>query len=206
MAAQNHNGTVHSSPTAVAYARSVLELAQERNQVREIGQELSAVRELLVDNPGFREFLDNPGVGANERGAALEKIFKGRVSELVYFTLRVLNEKGRLRLLDQIIAGYDDLLDELFGNVEVDVTSARQLDAEQVAHIGRRVGEILGKTAVVHQYVDDSILGGLVVRVGDQVLDASVRYQLQAVRQRMLETAFRAGEGARTASQGAANH
>src|SRR5690348_12815140 len=181
----------HSSPLAVEYARSLLELANERHQAREIGQELDHLRDVLARDPEFREFLANPGISSVHRGQTIERVFSGRASELLYNFLRVANEKGRLGMLDQIALAYDQLLDEQLGNVEVDVTSAQPLNAEQVAQIGRRISNALGKTAIVHQTVDDSIIGGLVVKVGDRVLDASVRQQLNAMRDQLLSGAQR---------------
>jgi F-type H+-transporting ATPase subunit delta len=184
--------TEHSSPLSVSYARSLLELANERHQAREIGQELEHLRDVMSRDPDFKEFLANPGISSVQRGEAIERVFSGRASELFYNFLRVANEKGRLGMLDQIASAYDQLLDEQLGNVEVDVTSAQPLNAEQVAQIGRRISDALGKTAIVHQTVDDSIIGGLVVKVGDRVLDASVRQQLNAMRQQLLSGAQRA--------------
>jgi len=178
--------TNHSSPLAVAYARSLLELANERHHAREIGQEIQGLADILAADPNFRDFLANPGIGTAERGAVIERTFKGRLSEMLYNLLRVANEKGRLGILDQIAAAYAHLLDEQLGNVDVEVISAQHLDAEQVAHVGRRVSDLLHKTAIVHQTLDESIIGGLVIKVGDQVLDASIRQQLQSMRQRLL--------------------
>lgn len=175
-----------NNPTAVAYARSILELANEQNQAAEFGQELAAIGELLRQNPSFSEFLADPGIAASERTAALDKLFRGRASPLVMNLLGVLNTRGRLNLLPAVTDAYGVLLDEQLGNIEVDVTVAQKLDSAQLEEVRRRVGEALGKNAVVHQYVDDAIIGGLVLRVEDRLIDASVRSQLEAMRERML--------------------
>ena len=175
-----------TNPTAVAYARSLLELAGERNQADEVGQEMAAARELLEQNPTFAAFVADPGIGAAERTATLERIFRGRASPLVMNFLGVLNNRGRLRLLDAVAQAYNDLLDEQKGNVEVDVTVAQRLDPEQLEQVRQRVSAALGRNAVVHQYVDENIIGGLVLRVEDRLIDASVRYQLEAMREKLL--------------------
>jgi F-type H+-transporting ATPase subunit delta len=175
-----------NSPTVLAYARSMLELGNERKQAEKIGKELAGLREILDENPTFAAFLADPGIGTTERTASLEKIFRDRVSPLVMNFLLVLNDKGRLRLLKQIAEAYAALLDEQQGKVEVDVTVARKLSREQLAEVRERVSQTLGKDAVVHQYVDEDIIGGLVLRVEDKLMDASVRYQLTAMRERML--------------------
>ena len=122
----------------------------------------------------------------------MERVLKGQVSPLMWNFLQVLNQKGRLGLLGQIAAAYDELLDEQLGKVEVDVTVAQRLTDEQLEQVRQRVGEALGKDAVVHQYVDESIIGGLILRVQDRLIDASVRQQLKAIRGHILAAGPRA--------------
>jgi F-type H+-transporting ATPase subunit delta len=181
-----NDSSVHNSPAAVAYARSLLELANERGQAKEVGEEMKAVGQILAENPGFKEFLSNPSVGATERSNTFDKLFKGQASELVYSMIRVANEKGRAGILDEIAAEYTKLLDVQLGNVDVDVTSATELEPDQRETINQRVNGMLGKNANLHHHVDASIIGGLVVRIGDKVLDASVKSQLKSLRERML--------------------
>jgi F-type H+-transporting ATPase subunit delta len=176
----------HSSPTAVAYAQSLLELATEQGQAEQVGQELRGIRQLIDENPVFGEFLRDPGIAESERSAMLEKLFQGRTSPLLWNFLRVLNNKGRLGLLRTLDDTYDELLAERQGRVEVDVIVAQRLTDEQLEEVRRRVGEALGKQAVVHQYVDESIIGGLILRVQDRLIDASVRQQLRAMREQLL--------------------
>ena len=179
----------HASPAALAYAQSLLELANERKQAEPIGQELAAVRQLVEENPSFAEILTNPSVSIDERARLLDKVFRHKASDLVFNTLGVLNRKNRLRLIAQISRGYDDLLDEQLGKVEVDLTVAQKLTPEQLEQARQRVGKALGREAVVHQYVDPDVLGGVVLRVGDKLIDASVRYQLKALKEQLLAAA-----------------
>jgi F-type H+-transporting ATPase subunit delta len=116
----------------------------------------------------------------------LQRIFRGRVSELAYSFLGVMNSHGRLNVLGQVLEAYAELLDKQLGNVEIDVTTAQLLNADEVEQVRQRVSQALGKNAILRQTVDDSIIGGLVIRVGDQVIDASVQQQLRSIRQQML--------------------
>ena len=100
--------------------------------------------------------------------------------------LRLLNVKGRLGLLRQIDQAFDDLLDEQFGKVEVDVTVAQRLSDDELEQVRQTVGAALKRDAVIHQYVDESIIGGLVLRVQDRLIDSSVRAQLAAIKEQML--------------------
>jgi F-type H+-transporting ATPase subunit delta len=147
---------------------------------------MAGIRDVLAEQPSFAAYLADPGIGGTERTATLEKVFKGRVSPLVSNFLGVVNNHGRMRMLGPIAQAFVDLLDEQRGNVEVDVTVAQRLSADQLEQVRQRVSQALGKNAVVHQYVDEDIIGGLVLRVEDRLIDASVKYQLEAMRERLL--------------------
>jgi len=183
--------TTHASPTAVTYARSLLELAQERNLAQPIGAELASLHELLEANPTFRDFLKDPAIGAEERTGVVDRVLRSRVDPLLSNFLGVLGVHGRLGLLDEIAAAYDQLLDEFLGKVEVSVTVANQLTPAELEQVRQRVGSALKKDAVIEQSVDESIIGGLVLRVGDKLIDASVRSQLETMRRQFLAAAPR---------------
>ena len=179
----------HPSPSAVAYAQSVLELANEQKQPEPIGQELASLRQLLDENPQVREVFTNPAVSAEDRQGLIEKAFRGNISPLLYNTIGVLNTHDRLGLLSQIAQAYSDLLDEQLGKIEVDLTVALKLDNDQLEAARKQISQTLGRDAVVHQYVDERIIGGSIIRVGDKLIDASVRYQLAAMKKQLLESA-----------------
>lgn len=173
------------SPTAVAYAKSLLELANESKSAEAVAQELDVLRQLIAENPTFRVYLDDPAIGIIERQQMLSKIFGKHLSKLVLNFLGVVNEHGRLRILQQIIDAHEDLLGEQLGKVDVDVFVAKKLPSDDLEKVRKRVSAALKKDAVVHQYVDESVIGGLVLRVGDKLIDASVRYQLAALKEKL---------------------
>ena len=99
----------------------------------------------------------------------------------------VLNGKGRLGEFCAMTSAFDQLVNERMGRVEVDVmTVDGSLDPDQLALLGEKVKAKLGKEPVFHQYADDSLIGGLVLRVGDQLIDGSVRGQLRRMREELL--------------------
>ena len=174
------------SPLAAAYARSLLELANERGQTEPIGREVADLKQVLDDNPTFRQYLADPGIGHEERNATIDKVFGGQADPLLVNFLKVMSGKNRLRLLPEVCDAFDALLDEQLGKVEVDVTVAHKLGQAELDEVRRKVGKALGRDAVVRQSVDESILGGLILRVGDQLIDGSVRRQLESMRERLL--------------------
>lgn len=184
-----------SSPTidAVArvYAQSLLELAEAAGgdaKIAEIGEELEAVLEVVRGDAMIAEFLRSPIVERNKRGTSLRTVLDGRVSDLLLRFLLVLNDKGRLGRIDDIAAAFDEMLNQRFGRVEVDVyTVDGRLDDAQQSLLAEKVRARLGKEPVFHQYADPSLIGGLVLRVGDQLIDGSVRGRLRGLREAILE-------------------
>jgi F-type H+-transporting ATPase subunit delta len=181
MANDNHN-----SPTAVTYARSLFELAQDGKLADEIGKDLAGIAEVLRTNPTFQAFLRDPGISRVERTRVIDNVLKPKVNPLVANFLGVLNAHGRLGLLEQIASAYSDLQDEASGKIEVDVTTAQKLSADELEQVRMKVSAALKKDAVIHQYVDESIIGGLVLRVEDKLIDASVRSQLETMKRQLL--------------------
>jgi len=174
------------SGAAVQYARALLDLANEKKQAEAMGHELAELAKIIESNKSLGSFLGDPGISAGDRAELLNKVFKGRVSPLVFNVMGVLNSKGRLGLLHSVTQAYQDLLDEQLGKVEVDVIVAHRLDASALEQVRQRISQALKKDAVVHQYVDEKIIGGIVVRVDDKLIDASVKSQLEAMKRQLL--------------------
>jgi F-type H+-transporting ATPase subunit delta len=194
--------TTSETVDAVArvYAQSLLELADAAGgdeKIVETGGELGVIAEMIRDDSEVAEFLRSPIVDSEKRAESLRRIFEGRVSDLVLRFMLVLNGKGRLGEFGSMASGYDQLVNERMGRVEVDVmTVDGALAPDQLALLGEKVKAKLGQEPVFHQYADESLIGGLVLRVGDQLIDGSVRGQLRRMREELLaagSTRVRAG-------------
>jgi len=184
--------TTSETVDAVArvYAQSLMELADAAGgdeKIVETGGELGAITEMIRGDAEVAEFLRSPIIDSEKRAEALRRIFEGRVSDLVLRFMLVLNGKGRLGEFGAMTSAFDQLVNERMGRVEVDVmTVDGSLDPDQLALLGEKVKAKLGKEPVFHQYADDSLIGGLVLRVGDQLIDGSVRGQLRRMREELL--------------------
>lgn len=169
------------------YAGALFEEAEEAGGQEAIESTLAELEDILAlarEEAQFAEFLTSQILPENKREASLRAIFKGRASDLTLNFLLVLNEKGRLDHLGAIVAAYDERLQERFGRIEVDVYTAAPIDDDQAGAIEGRLRDVLGKEPVLHRYVDESMLGGLRLRIGDQLVDASVSTQLRRMRER----------------------
>src|SRR4051812_25140146 len=123
------NSTIGSA-AADSYAHALLDLANAENKAQDVGQDLEQIVAAFDAEPAVAQMLANPSISAEARGPMLAKALEGRVSPLVWKFIRLLNAKGRLGALTRIQEAYDDLLDQQFGKVEVDVTVAQKLDDE----------------------------------------------------------------------------
>jgi F-type H+-transporting ATPase subunit delta len=178
------------SPIAVTYAQSLLELAESQSEMpggaEAVGRELAELRKVLLGEPLGMALLVDPAIGDEERQKLIDRVFSGRVTPLLLNFLHILAEKGRLGLLPAIAGAFKELLDRQMGRVEADLTVAHRLDAPALESVRQIVAAALHREVVLHQYVDPAILGGLVLRVQDKLIDGSVRAALAAMRERML--------------------
>lgn len=181
--------TRHTDALSAVYARSLYELADEaggREKILEIADELEQVCELARGDHAFREFLASPIVDRGRRADALRDIFRERVTDLLLRYLLVLNNRGRLGHLEAIGGAYDRMVHEAFGRIEVDVFTPGPLEPAQLETLKTRVGKALGKEPVMYGYTDPDMIGGLKLRIGDQLVDGSVAARLRRIRQRLL--------------------
>ena len=167
---------------ANVYARSLFELATDAggtDKVLEIADELEQVCALTASNQEIGLFFSSPIIDKVKRGEALSAIFTNKVTDLTLRFLLVLNNKGRLDHLRQIEVAYAQLVQEALGRVEVNVFTPRAIDDASLKTIKRNVQEMLGKEPVLHTNVDPSMLGGVKLRIGDQLIDGSVATKLR---------------------------
>lgn len=173
---------IRSDALANVYARSLFELAKDAggtDKVLEISDELEQVCELVAQLPELGVFFSSPVIDVARRSKVLSTIFSNRVTDLTLRFFLVLNDKGRLNHLEAIAIAFDALVQEAFGRVEVDIFTPTAIDAEAFDTIKKHVTELLGKEPVIHPYVDRAMLGGIKLRIGDQLIDGSVQTKLR---------------------------
>lgn len=181
---------MRSEVIARNYADTLLALAQRNGGAATAQEFLAAAEELaslLKAEPRIRTFLANPAIPADRKKEALRGALGGRAPELFVRFVLVVVEKRRAGLLDVIAAAYRDRIDEMLGRVRVDVTISHAPDAALQDEIRQALRARLGREVIPTFIVDPDLLGGMVVKVGDQILDGSVRTQAQRLRRRLLE-------------------
>ena len=176
----------HTDTLANIYARSLFELCEEaggRDKIDEVADELEQVCELARTDPKFRMFLNSPLLEPAARAASLKVILSDRITDLLLRFMLVLNENKRLSHLQMIESAFLQLVHEHRGRIEVDVTTAKPMDATSMEAISKQLHDVLGKEPVVHAHVDEELIGGVTLRIGDQLIDGSVATQLRKLEQ-----------------------
>jgi F-type H+-transporting ATPase subunit delta len=170
------------------YAEALVDAAVAENQAEAALEELEKIdHEVLRAHPEFAQILGSSQISATEKDRMLVDVFGDRVSRVVLRFLRVLNRHGRLGLLSALPREARQIWDRRHKRVPVFVRTAVPLDEGRQEALRQRVAGMIGATPIMQITTDPSLIGGLIVQVGDQVTDASVRNRLERLRQRLIE-------------------
>ncbi len=167
------------------YAEALLALARKANALDAWGSMISAVSDAVERDPRLANFLAAPQVPAAQKNQIIEKAFGPVLPKLLVRFLQKLVDNRRQTLIPEIAVEYANLVDETEGRVHAQVTLAREASEADRALIAKRLSERLGKVVVPHLHVNPAILGGVIVKVGDTVMDGSVKKRLASLRSRL---------------------
>ena len=168
------------------YAETLLVLAGKANDLRGWGAMITDLADAMGQNPTLRLFLESPRVGAAQKNAVLTAAFTNMMPRNFLRFLQSLVSHRRQMLIPEIAREYLDLVDAAEGRIHARVTVARETPDDEKSAIAKQLSRLFGKDVVPHLFVDPSIMGGIIVHVGDTVLDGSVRKRLASLRRRML--------------------
>ncbi|HEY0778879.1 MAG TPA: ATP synthase F1 subunit delta [Gemmatirosa sp.] len=168
------------------YAETLLALARRAGDVAGWGRMAQEVVDATNADPRLRLFLESPRIAAEHKTEMLARALQDRYPRMFVRFFQTLVVKGRQRLLGEIVAEYQALVDEAQGRVHARVTLATAPSEADEAALAVSLSRVLGKQVVPHVSVDPAILGGVIVRVGDSVMDGSVRRRLATLRRSLL--------------------
>ena len=169
---------------AVVYARSLFEVAREQDKLDVVREQLGEFADAMHDSRELQVFFFSPYFSTKEKSEGLAKAISGADETFVNF-LELLIEKHRMPALFRVRAEFDALWEEENKLLPVQVTSAVELDESTVKQIGDRISEQTGRKVDLSARVEPEILGGIVVRVGNSILDASIRSRLERLRKQV---------------------
>ena len=173
---------------ARVYATALFGAAKDKGKLDVIREQLGQFADALADNRELQLFFFSPYFSSAEKSEGLERAISDGEPELVNF-LELLIEKHRMPVLFRIRRQYDSLWDKENKRLGVTVTSAVELDPQVAERIGKEIEEQTGNTIELQSRVDPDILGGLVVQVGNMVLDTSIRNRLEKLRKSVAKAA-----------------
>jgi ATP synthase F1 delta subunit len=173
---------------ARVYSEALFDVARERDALDEIRDQLGAVADAVAGDHDLQVFFFSPYFSSAEKRDGIRRAISGANPELVNF-LELLVEKQRMPALFGIRKRFDELWDEANERLEVTLTSAVELDPAVVESVGAEIERKTGKTIELRSEVDDSIIGGLVLKVGNRVLDASIHHRLERLRREVAQAA-----------------
>ena len=178
---------MRDSTIARNYAETLFVLAgRDGGDLRGWGTTISEVATAMEQSATLRLFLESPRVPAARKSEMLSSAFNDRLPRLMLRFLQSLVSHRRQMLIPEIAREYMDLVDENEGRIHARVTVAREADDDTQRMIATQLSRMFAKDVVPHYSVDPSIMGGVIVHVGDTVLDGSVRKRLSSLRRRML--------------------
>jgi F-type H+-transporting ATPase subunit delta len=168
------------------YARSLFQVATEHDKLDTMRDQLDAFADAVSESRDLSTFLFSPYFSTEEKKEGLRKAVVDADPEFVNF-LEVLAENHRMPVIFRIRRDFDAMWEDAHKLLPVDVTSAFELDERIVKSIGDRIGEQTGRKVDLNAHVDPDILGGIVLRVGNSVLDASIKNRLNRLRRQIAQ-------------------
>lgn len=167
---------------ATKYARAIFELAVEQNNLEQFDQDLAFVRDNIFNVPEASDFFKNPLVPHNAKKDLIDTLLNGKISTTVLNFLFLLADKNRIGIFIDIYHIFSNLKFDAQGIIIADVTSAFNLSNDQQLALANKLSAVTNKKIIIRTHIDPSILGGIIVRIGDKLIDGSAAGKLKALK------------------------
>lgn len=177
-----------SANIAGRYAQAVFDLVREQGGIDALSAQLEELGRALAESNDLREMIASPLISREEQGRAIGAIAqKMGLSDLLANTLRLMARNNRLFTLPQLVERLKSLVADARGEVTAEVVSAAPLSAEQARRLTDTLAQKSGKTVRLDARVDESLIGGMIVKLGSQMIDSSIRSKLASLQNAMKE-------------------
>ncbi len=163
------------------YANALFGLADEKNMITEYEQEATQIIEILEEETNFINLLVHPSILLEEKIELVRNVFEDRVTDDFVGLMILCIKKGRQNIIIDILQEFVDMAKEHRGFIKATVTSAIELTNKQLAQIQQNLEKSTNKQIELQALVDSNILGGLIIRVGDKVVDGSIKGQIESL-------------------------
>jgi|O1111metagenome_2_1110795.scaffolds.fasta_scaffold06315_2 F-type H+-transporting ATPase subunit delta len=173
---------------AQRYAASLFEVGVEENCLDTLWEELSALNDIFCQNPEFLKLLAAPILAHEEKARIIGSTFEGKVSVYALNFVRILADKGRIAQFSQVVAAFQKLYNKHNNIQDVTAVTAVPLKPELALKLQKRLEELTGKRIVLQNQVDPAILGGVVLKLDNDLIDDSVRARLEGLKKQLSAT------------------
>ncbi len=163
---------------AERYAHALLQVARNNNEMGRISEEMGFITKIIEENPPLRRFLESPHIPQESKEALIRKVFSPILSRILINFLLLLVKKQRARFLREIIEEYQRLFDTERAIQKADIITAYPLDEKSRRKLKERLEEVLRKTLELSFFVNPEIIGGIIVKTPNLIIDGSIRRQL----------------------------
>lgn len=176
---------------ARVYAGALLEIGRENKVLQLIEEELGTLSRLLVEDAEFRVYCKTPVISRESKKSFIDKVFQGKFSDIIVNFLKVLVDNGRLSDISTVNETFLEFLDIENGRLRVLITSSSKLDEATITGIKSALAAKFKKEIIIEEKVDASILGGIIIRIGDMIIDGSLVKDLNNIRRNLLSSKVR---------------
>ncbi|MBD1397251.1 ATP synthase F1 subunit delta [Pontibacter sp. JH31] len=175
---------------ASRYAKSLIELAQEKGVLEQVNEDMNMFARTLDQNRELKLLMRNPIVKSDKKLAVINALFKGKVNEMTLAFFKIVAQKGRESVLEFIAPEFTKQYNLYKGITTASVTTAMPLTEELRNELGQRLVAQTGQKVELEEKIDPSLIGGFVLRVGDQQIDSSVKYNLSKLRNKFKDNPY----------------
>ena len=175
-----------SHRAAARYAKSVIELAQEQKLLEKVKEDMLLFTQVINDNRELEVVLKNPIVPADKKKAILKALFEKRIQPLTYKAFELIVSKNRESILDEIAVEFVNEYNTLKGIAVATVTTPYTLEDKQRKEIGAIVADVTGMKVELIEELDESLIGGFVLTIGDKQIDESVKSKLANIQRALV--------------------
>jgi len=167
------------------YAEAFFSIAQENNKVDDLQLELEKVVEVIETTENLKDYLAHLLIPAKEKKDVTSKIFTGNISQITLNFVLMIIDKRRETYIGVIADEYKDMADEARNIMKAELVSAREVSSDEMSILAEKLSVSTGKTVQLKQVVDPALIGGIKIRMGDQIIDGTVAKKLEMLKERL---------------------
>lgn len=169
------------------YATALFDIAKTKNAVEQFEDEIKLILQVLNDEKEFLQILSHPQILQDEKIQVVENVFDGKAAPEIVGLLVLIIKKNRQEIMLDILKQFIEMAETEKGILKATLTIAMPLDEQQLAQIKKRLENNTQKTIELDVIIDKAIIGGMVIKVGDKVVDGSVAGKMQALKQQLMD-------------------